>query len=163
MSTNNLTTARPSKKLDKKFVGPFIVKERIGSWAYRVELPKTMTRLHDVFDVSLPELYQSDGRSESVPPPDLQGEGEDEYEVEEILNSKRMRGELVYLVMWVGHSHEENTWELRDHLAHLDEYLADFHRKHPDKPGSPNEVVAKKGAGKRVRRVSMPKPAITRT
>ncbi len=78
------------------------------------------------------------------------------------MDSKRRRGKLVYLVKWVGYSHEENTWEPKDHLAHSDEYLADFYQKHPKKPGSPNEVVAKKGTEKRVQRASMPKSVITR-
>jgi hypothetical protein len=81
LSTKNLTTARPSKKLDKKFVDPFLVKERIGSEAYRLELPKTMKRLHNVFHVSLLEPYQSDGQSDSQSesdlPPDLQVKGKE--------------------------------------------------------------------------------------
>jgi hypothetical protein len=31
LSTKNLTNARPSKKLDKKFVGPFTVFDKVGS------------------------------------------------------------------------------------------------------------------------------------
>jgi hypothetical protein len=34
LSTKNLATARPSKKLDKKFMGPFTVLDKVGSQAY---------------------------------------------------------------------------------------------------------------------------------
>jgi hypothetical protein len=88
--TKNLATARPSKMLDKKFVGPFVVKEQISSQAYRLELPKTIKRLHDIFHVSLLEPNQSNGRLEYDSPPNLQVECEEEYKVEEILHSNRI-------------------------------------------------------------------------
>ncbi|QRV83345.1 Retrotransposable element Tf2 protein [Ceratobasidium sp. AG-Ba] len=42
----NITTRRPSKKLDNKKLGPFVISERISSHVYRLELPKTM-RTHN--------------------------------------------------------------------------------------------------------------------
>jgi hypothetical protein len=143
--TRNLNTERPSKKLDRKFVGLFLVKERIGSLAYRLDLSKSIRNIHDVFNVSLLEPYQTDSRSEPEQPPALQVEGKEEYEVEEILDSKRVRGKLVYLVKWVGYSHEENTWEPVEHLSRPDASRANFHRKHPDKPSPTNQgLVTKK-------------------
>jgi hypothetical protein len=47
-----------------------------------------MSQVHDVFHVSILELYLFNGRSESNPPPDVQVEGEEKYPVEEILDSK---------------------------------------------------------------------------
>ncbi len=98
-----------------------------------------------MFHVSLLEPYQTNGRWESDLTGDLQVEGKEEYEVEMILDSKRIRGKLVYLVKWVGYSHEENTWEQKDNLSHLDEYLANFHRKYHEKPGWPKAVVKEQG------------------
>ena len=40
-------------KLAPRFVGPFKVLERIGSMAYRLELPKQLKGVHDVFHVSM--------------------------------------------------------------------------------------------------------------
>ncbi|MDQ4222873.1 hypothetical protein RBK84_00640, partial [Pseudomonas aeruginosa] len=39
-------------KLALRFVGPFRISERIGTVAYRVELPEKLARVHDVFHVS---------------------------------------------------------------------------------------------------------------
>ncbi|QRV85908.1 integrase core domain protein [Ceratobasidium sp. AG-Ba] len=48
----NITTRRPSKKLDNKKLGPFVISENISSHAYRLELPKTM-RTHNVFHIEM--------------------------------------------------------------------------------------------------------------
>jgi hypothetical protein len=70
---------------------------------------------------------------------------------------------LVYIVKWVGYSHKDNTQEVKDLLAHSDEYLVDFLQTHPKKPGSPNAVVAKKATEKQAQKISTPKPAETST
>jgi len=40
LNRNNLCTKRPMKKLDYKMFGPFVVKRKVGSRAYEVELPE---------------------------------------------------------------------------------------------------------------------------
>ena len=47
LSTRNIKTKRPSKKLDHKMIGLYKVKELVGS-SYQLELPHTM-KIHDVF------------------------------------------------------------------------------------------------------------------
>ena len=47
-----------STKLQRRFVGPFKILERIGSNAYRLELPASWT-IHPVFNVSLLKDYRS--------------------------------------------------------------------------------------------------------
>ncbi|KAD2804556.1 hypothetical protein E3N88_37933 [Mikania micrantha] len=39
-------------ELSPRFVGPFKILERIGSVAYRLELPPELSNIHDVFHVS---------------------------------------------------------------------------------------------------------------
>ena len=64
LSTKNLKFKNVPAKLQKRFVGPFEITEKIGSQAYRVKLPDTWT-MHDVFHVSLlkkwkTSVYRSD-------------------------------------------------------------------------------------------------------
>src|SRR5262249_3794674 len=53
----NIQTTRPSNKLDYKRLGPFRILEKIGTRAYKLELPPSMGRIHPVFHVSLLEQY----------------------------------------------------------------------------------------------------------
>jgi hypothetical protein len=51
LSSRNIKTTRPSKKLDDKMLGPFKVLKAVGA-SYRLQLPTTM-RIYDVFYPSL--------------------------------------------------------------------------------------------------------------
>ena len=48
----NVVRFGKSGKLAPRFVGPFPIIERVGSLAYRVELPEKMAGIHNVFHVS---------------------------------------------------------------------------------------------------------------
>ena len=47
-------------KLSPRYIGPFEVIERVGSVAYRLALPMELSRIHDVFHVSMLRKYISD-------------------------------------------------------------------------------------------------------
>ena len=44
-------------KLSPKFIGPFKIVQRIGECAYRLALPPSLSRVHDVFHVSMLRKY----------------------------------------------------------------------------------------------------------
>ena len=47
-------------KLSPRFIGPFEILERIGTVAYRLALPSSMSGVHEVFHVSMLRKYTSD-------------------------------------------------------------------------------------------------------
>ena len=47
-------------KLSPRFIGPFEILERIGPVAYRLALPPDLSRIHDVFHVSVLRKYVQD-------------------------------------------------------------------------------------------------------
>jgi len=57
-------------------------------------------------------------------------DGEEEWVVEEILDSRMVNWRICYLVKWEGFGVEHNSWEPWDNV-HAPEPVADFYRRHP--------------------------------
>ncbi|EUC67557.1 Transposon Tf2-2 polyprotein, partial [Rhizoctonia solani AG-3 Rhs1AP] len=95
----NIASDRPSPKLSHKKLGPYMVIEKLSSHAYKLQLPHTM-KIHPVFHISLLTKFSKDphGREPERPPPIVTQEGEEEYEVEEVLDSRKRRGKIEYYV-----------------------------------------------------------------
>jgi hypothetical protein len=129
----NLHLDQPSAKLAPKRHGPFIIKRVLSPITYQLTLPHQW-KIHDVFHVDLLTPYiETDfhGPNYTRPPPDLI-DGEEEYEVESILKSRRYgQGRKVqYLVKWKGYTDSDNEWVNWDDM-HADEALAEFKRRQP--------------------------------
>jgi hypothetical protein len=106
LSTRNLRLK--NKKLQPRWVGPFRILERIGSQAYRLALPEKYTRLHNVFPIQFIEEYRPRAGEPLLPLPDL--EDEEEWEIEEVKDKAKIKGQLHYLVKWKGWPTEYNQW-----------------------------------------------------
>ena len=94
LQMRHLQSDRPSRKLDYRKLGPFMISQVINEQAYQLELPETM-HIHPVFHVSLLEPYflntlQGQVEVPLAPIGQINGKGEDEreWEVEEILKSR---------------------------------------------------------------------------
>ena len=131
----NLKTHRPSDKFDYRCLSPFSIIKQVNEVAYRLQLPPSM-KIHPVFHVSLLEPYKDStipGRLQ-VPPPPIEVDGAEEFEVSEILDSRINRGKLEYLVHRQGYEVHERTWESAANLENALEMIAKFHREYPSKP-----------------------------
>ena len=85
----NIKTMHPTAKLAPKCHGPFEIMEVLSDVTYHLKLPPSW-KIHNVFHISLLTPYRemdSHGPNFDHPPPDLI-EGEEEFEVEEILDSR---------------------------------------------------------------------------
>jgi hypothetical protein len=150
ISTENLRTARPMKKLDAKFIGPFPV-TKVYPRAVAVQLPPER-RLFPVFHVSLVRRdatgypgqgavnAEYDRRADGAVAAD---EETIEWFFEAILDSrfKKVNGkkELQYKVKWP-HPYRPG-WEPAENLKGCDSDIDAFHRKYPEKPGPPEWFV----------------------
>jgi hypothetical protein len=131
----NIKTKRPCDKLDYRRLGPFVIEKQINPVAYRLHLPASM-KVHPVFHVSLLEPYRESifpGRVQS-PPPSIEIENHEEYEVETVLDSRRRRGKLEYFVHWSGYDINERTWEDAENLSNAPKKVQEFHQRYPHKP-----------------------------
>ena len=112
LSAKNIKQARPSRKLSDKYLGPFDILEPVRTQAYHLRLPEHW-KIHPVFHVSLLEPHQwGEGgeTAESQPLPELI-EGEEQWEVEVILDKRTLRGKEHYLVQWKGFSTKHDFWQ----------------------------------------------------
>ncbi|KAI7957765.1 hypothetical protein MJO29_005982 [Puccinia striiformis f. sp. tritici] len=134
LSSKNISTTRPSAKLDHKWLGPFLISERISKSAYKLTLPLSMQGVHPVFHVSILRKHTLDtiqDQRQAEPAP-VVIEDKEEWEIEDILDCRERRKRREYLVSWKGFGPEDNSWEPRKNLANSKEALADFDKKFPD-------------------------------
>ncbi len=68
-------------------------------------------KIHHVFHVFLLEIYHMfiTPRGSVDPPPSIQVNGEQKYEMEDILNSKISNCQFQYLIHWHGYDENECT------------------------------------------------------
>ncbi|QRW25577.1 Retrotransposable element Tf2 protein [Rhizoctonia solani] len=124
----NVELRTNSNKLDPKQLGPFEVTEKVSSHAYRLKLPETL-KIHDVFYVGLlSKVHKSPSQPFPEQPPPETIEGEEEYKVEQIIDSKRQRGKWFYLIKWKGYGPEDNSWEPEELLEHSQEEIKRFNK-----------------------------------
>jgi len=81
---------RPSRKLENKHHRPYRISCLVGTHAYELDIPDTV-RKHRVFLISLLHLAADDPMPGQIllPPLPVVVDGEEEWEVEEILDSRR--------------------------------------------------------------------------
>jgi len=133
LSTKDLKyqmVGRRTEKLMKRFVSPYRVKEIVSSNMVKLELPSTV-KIYLVVNVSRVRRYI--GQVEEQKKEQLALviiEGEEEWEVEQILNKRKVREKDKYLVRWKGLTAESDTWEGRENLENAKEVIEKFKREY---------------------------------
>lgn len=100
VTTRNMDQGRPSRKLSYKRIGPYKITEKVNH-AYRLELPPGLG-LHPVMHASKLTKDPNDPLEGQTSEPQLPIEinGENEWVVEEVLDSKKKRNYIHYRVQW---------------------------------------------------------------
>lgn len=139
LNAKNIKTLRPTKKLDWKNLGPFRIQKVVSPYSYCLEVSDSF-RKHLMFHVSLLRPAHQDPVPGQVaePPPPVEVEGHEEWEVKEIVDSfwdRRGRGgkpRLKYVVLWVGY--DDPTTVPADYLENAQNAVRTYHRRYPDRP-----------------------------
>src|SRR6266481_5242681 len=102
-----------------------------------------LQHIHPVFHVSLLEPTSSSAIPNHVedPPPPLELDDSNKYQVQQILDSKidcHCKGSgLLYLVEWKGldNTAKSSSWEPEANVRNAPDLVMAFHEAQPDKPG----------------------------
>jgi hypothetical protein len=134
-------TMCPLNKLDFKLIGPYSILEKIGSKAYKLDLPPSV-KIHPVFHISLLEPTTNQNtpipRHLQYPPPPVIINNEEEWEVEEINDSCYYQKTLQYRVRWKGFYDKDKTWYPATNFDNSLEAIKWFHKKYLQKLAPPN-------------------------
>ncbi|XP_073034902.1 uncharacterized protein [Primulina eburnea] len=137
-------------KLNRRYVGPFEILEKVGTLAYRLALPPEMSRIHNVFHVSQLRRYISDpSHILEAGPLQVESNLNEELKYEEIpIRIVDFKGQVLrrrtipYVrVQWSNHTEREATWELEEKMRAQYPYLIDelFHISEYNGPTTPKE------------------------
>ena len=151
VSAKHIRTTRPTYKFSETHLGPFEIIGWPNPNSVTLRLPDYLRGIHPVFHVSQVEPYTPSSISgrEVEPPPPVVIDGEPEYEIAAILDSKfdrRRRVPLLYYVRWLGYegTEDEYSWLSADELDHAKEYVDEFHKAYPEKPGPLESIISNK-------------------
>ncbi len=108
LNERNIVTARSFKKLDDKMLDSFTNLDLVDS-SYKLKLPESM-RVHDVFhpDLLRPAVDDLLPDQKNEPSGSIVVNDEDEWEIDDILNSRRYRRRLQYRVKWNDYDNDLN-------------------------------------------------------
>jgi len=126
------------QSLTYPWLGPYKIKKILPNDNIEIDLPTSM-RIHPIFHISKVKLYKEPRsfdpeRVSQPPPPTIDDEGEEQFEVEEILDTKLHYGKRKWLVRWKGYGDEENTWLDHVQMENAKETIQEFVDNNPDHP-----------------------------
>ena len=129
LSTKNLVfKERPSKKLMERYVGPYVIEKIVSLNAVKLRLPSSM-RIHLVVNMSQIVRYREQMKGQKKKEGKaIEVDGVEEWEVEKVLNKKKIRGVEKYLIQWKGFTAEGNTWERKENLKNAGKLIEEFER-----------------------------------
>ncbi|XP_013908221.1 PREDICTED: cytochrome P450 3A30-like [Thamnophis sirtalis] len=134
LSTKYIHLKVPCHKLGPKFMGPFPIIRVINLVTVELKLPPMLGKTHLVFHSSLLKPVITTGlHNLPTPSSPVQVDGEWQYEIEQIVDSRRHHGTLQYLVVWKRYPCTDASWVMSTEVR-APRLIAQFHHRYPDKP-----------------------------
>ena len=115
-------------KLSPRFIGPFEILEKVGTVAYRLTLPPSMSGVHEVFHFSMLRKYTPD-LAHVVDWGEIEVDTDGTFEEgpvcildnrDQVLRRKTIR---LVRVLWRHYGVEESTWEREDTMRTIYPFL----------------------------------------
>ena len=127
LSTKDLVfRERLTNKLMERYVRPYMIEEIVSRNVVKLRLLVSM-RIHPVVNVSRVVRYRESEKGQKVEEPKpVEVDGVEKWEVEKILNKRKVREVMKYLVWWKRFTAENNTWEKEKDLENARKLVNKF-------------------------------------
>jgi len=152
-----------SSKLTKRYFGPFPILERIGTVAYRLQLPEA-SKIHPVFHCSMlrPHHGPLDLPVSTLPPDAVQNQPimKPLTILDSRMDSSTQPPTRLVLVQWEGLTPEDSSWEVWDDIRrshHLEDKVIFAGRGNDEDAEAADTVTMEATTGRPRREVSKPR------
>ncbi len=131
--TKNIKIERSFRKLNHKWIKSYKIK-RLSKNACQLNLSSSM-KIHDTFHISLLRLATTDFLIDQIQSSSFSivVNDEEEYEINDILNSRYHYEKLQYKVAWIDHFSDRKWYSTENFQNHSKKILNDYHRRYLNK------------------------------
>ena len=143
VKTQFFQTTWPSKKLSKKYLGPYEIISQPGILLFTLWLPESMCSVYPVFHVSIlePTISNTFSKRIQLAPTLVIINRKPKYEISQIVDFKidcQQACKLLYKVIWLGYEDigDKSEWISTSKLTYAADLVSNFHITYPTKPSS---------------------------
>jgi hypothetical protein len=128
----NIKIERSFKKLDHKWIKSYKIKKILKN-VCQLELSSSM-KIHDTFHISLLRLAATNLLTEQIQSSSFSiiVNDEEEYEMNDILNSRYHYDKLQYKISWIDHL-SNKAWYSTENFEHSKNILKNYHQRYSEK------------------------------
>jgi hypothetical protein len=128
----NIKTERSSRKLNHKWIESYKIKKVLKD-ACQLDLSQSM-RIHDIFHTFLLRKIATNSLIEQIQTSSssIVMNDEEEYKVNDILNSRYHYDKLQYRIAWIDHS-LDRAWYSAENFEHFKNILENYHQRYSEK------------------------------
>jgi hypothetical protein len=131
--TKNIKIERSSRKLNHKWIESYKIKKILRD-ACQLDLSQSM-KIHNIFHTFLLRSAVTDSLTDQVQlsSSSVVVDEKEEYEMNDILNSRYHYDKLQYRVVWIDHSSDRAWYSEENFQEHSKKILNDYHRRYLSK------------------------------